>query len=297
MSGPKTIRKPTLLDLFLLITTMATWGLAFVAMKIVVPETGPYWLTAYRSLLGCLFVLPIALWIGFSWPKDWGTWSKILLISALMFSLPVVLISAAVEHLDAGVASLLMGTGPFLAILSGHFVAKDEKMTFAKVVAVVLGMAGILTIVGPEAVGNLGSANFYAQLTLIAASACYVTAGYTIRRIQMPFLPLTALCLLFGSMMMVPVSLILSGAPPISLTQNSLLWMLFLGVIASGLAFIVRFYLIQNIGYSMFALGVNMIPVFGVLMGALVLGEVITLKVALALAFVMSGIFIARWGS
>ena len=59
-----TIRRATPLDLSLMVGTMIIWALAFIGMKVAVPETGPYWLSAYRALLGLIVVLPLALWSG-----------------------------------------------------------------------------------------------------------------------------------------------------------------------------------------------------------------------------------------
>lgn len=69
---------------------------------------------------------------------------------------------------------------------------------------------------------------------------------------------------------------------------------MFTGLAGTGFGFLSRYYLIQNIGYSIFSIGINMIPVFGVIAGALILGEVIEWTTALALVLVVGGLFIAR---
>ncbi|MEM8839815.1 MAG: DMT family transporter [Pseudomonadota bacterium] len=291
------IRKPTFVDLSMLIASMTTWGLAFVAMKIVVPDLGPYWVSALRSGLGFLLVFPFALWIGLRWPNGRDQWLKVVLVAICMFIVPATVIAWGLQTLDAGVAALLMGTGPFMALFAGHFFTTDERFTLPKLIAVCFGFSGIALIVGPTAFADFGSDDLFAKSVLICCAAFFVTGGYTIRRINLPSLSLTAICLMVATIVLVPFSLAVSGPVNLDLRPDVILWLLFLGAIASGLAFVVRFFLIQRIGYAMFSIGVNLIPVSGVILGALILGEVVTLPIMLALMLVVGGLFIARLGA
>ncbi|MEO1066325.1 MAG: DMT family transporter [Pseudomonadota bacterium] len=291
------IRKATPVDLTLLIVTMAFWGLAVVAMKIVAPETGPFWLTVGRAALGLVVVLPIALMRGLHWPRGLKEWRLVIAISLLVFSIPITLIGWATLTIDAGVATLLMGGSPFFAVIVGHFVTSDEPLTPTKFIGVLMGFCGILSIIGVDVVLSVGTANLLSQLAILGGSMCYVTSGFLVRRSSMPPLSLSCWTLFLSTALLVPVSYVMSGPVPTDLNPNTLIWLLFAGLVATGLAFISRFHLIQTIGYSMFAIGVNFIPVFGVLFGALILGEVITPRIALALALVMGGLFIARMGT
>ena len=73
-----TIRRATPLDLTLMIGTMIVWALAFIGMKVAVPETGPYWLSTYRALLGLIVVLPLALWTGLKLPLGQQQWLSLI---------------------------------------------------------------------------------------------------------------------------------------------------------------------------------------------------------------------------
>lgn len=290
------IRRATSIDLTLLIIVMAIWGMAFVAMKVVVPETGPFWLAAGRTGFGFLVVLPFLLWAGLKLPKGGMQWAYLAVVVILNTTLPIILISWAQLTLSASVAALLMGAGPFFALFFGHFTTSDERFTWMRLFAVLIGFLGIASVVGFDTFQELGSDQSLAEGALILAAFMYVVAGFTVRRIDLPPISLAAWSLAFGTLLLVPTSLIVSGPLPIHISSEALLWLAFVGVFGTGLGFMLRYHLINKIGYSMFSIGVNLIPVFGVIFGALILSETITLRVGFALALIVGGLFVARLG-
>jgi len=290
------IRRATLLDLALMIIAMAIWGMAFVAMKIVVPETGPFWLAAGRTGFGLIAIAPLLFVSGLQLPKDARQWAYVGVLVVLNTTLPVTLIAWAELTLNAGVAALLLGAGPFFALFIGHFSTTDERFTLPRLIAVLMGFAGIVSVVGLDTFYALNSEKLLAEAALILAALMYVIAGFTVRRIHLPPLSLASISLFWGTMLMIPVSLAFSGPLPTHISHAALGWLGFAGALGTGLAFALRFYLIKKIGYSMFAIGVNLIPVFGVMFGALILDEAITPRIGLALGLIVGGLFIARLG-
>ena len=147
--------------------TALVWASAFIAIKVVVPETGALWLATWRVLIGFLVLLPYALYRGFIWPTGSKVWWLIAITALFNVVIPFFLISWAEQTIDAGVASLLMGTGPFLALIGSHFSTTDDRITLPKALAVVLGFAGVMTIVGVDAVSGLGGDTLLSQLAAI----------------------------------------------------------------------------------------------------------------------------------
>ncbi|MCC2112655.1 MAG: DMT family transporter [Hyphomicrobiales bacterium] len=280
----------------MLVVLAAIWGSAFLAIKVAVPEFGPAWLVTVRVTLGFLVLLPWALWRGIIWPNSGRQWLLVATIALLNVIAPFFLISWAELTIDAGVASLLMGTGPFLALIGSHFTTTDDRLNIWKLIAVVFGFAGVLTVIGVDAVQGLGS-NLIAQGAALAGSICYVVSGVLIRKVDgippMRFatiiLGISSLALLIGTSATVPLP-----ALPGSEAIFAVVW---LGLLPTGSGYFLRYYLIRNVGYSFFALGLNLIPVFGVGLAALVLGEPISAAVAIALALVVVGLGLARYGA
>ncbi|MCR9134717.1 MAG: DMT family transporter [Alphaproteobacteria bacterium] len=289
----QTIKHATLTDIALIALTALLWASSFVAIKVAVPETGPFWLAAIRVLIGFIVLLPYAIYRGFMLPRGQTMWLLVLGMSVLNVVFPFLLISWAELTIDAGVASLLMGTGPFFALLGSHLFTTDDRLTVPKLVGVLCGFSGVLVIVGVDAIEGLGS-NLAAQSACVGGALCYIAAGLLIRRIDIPPGRLACLALGISGIVLVALAAWQDGAPPLDLTPEASMSLVYLGLLPTGFAYMLRFYLIRKIGYSTFSIGLNLIPVFGVLLSLILLGEPLTLKVTVALVLVVCGLFIAR---
>ena len=246
------------------------------------------------NLIGFLVLLPYALYRGFIWPTGSKVWWLIAITALFNVVIPFFLISWAEQTIDAGVASLLMGTGPFLALIGSHFSTTDDRITLPKALAVVLGFAGVMTIVGVDAVSGLGGDTLLSQLAAIGGAMSYVIAGLLIRKIDIPPIRLGCLVLGLGTIFLLGLALIVDGAPSMSLTPIALGSLIYLGLIPTSLGQILRFTLIKKVGYAAFSLSLNLIPALGGGMGALLLGEVITIRTFIALMLVLAGLFASR---
>lgn len=288
------IRRATPIDIALLIAVAIIWASAFIAIKIAVPETGPLWLAAIRVSIGAIILAPYALWKGMHLPKGSRQWRLIIVMSLLNVVIPFFLISWAELTIDAGVTSLLMGTGPFLALLGSHMFTTDDRITGPKLIAVLLGFSGMLVLVGWDALTQVGAHHTLAQLAALGGCICYVIAGLIIRRIELEASSLAVLALSIGTLVLVPLALLFNGAPNLALSNDAITALLWLGIVPTGIAYILRFYLIRSVGYTTFSLSVNMIPVFGVVLGFLILNEAIKPQIVIALVLVIAGLFVAR---
>ncbi|MEN0000326.1 MAG: DMT family transporter [Pseudomonadota bacterium] len=290
-----TIRQASGTDLTLLLSIAVIWASAFVAIKVAVPDVGPLWLAAIRVCIGCLAVLPFALRAGIELPQTRTVWVLVIVMSLLNVVIPFFLIAWAELTIDAGVASLLMGVGPILALISGHFFTQDDRINRWKLVAVLFGFAGVLVLVGGDALKQLGGRNTIAQLAALGGAVCYVIAGTLIRKIPIGSVRLAFLALAIGSAILLPVAFLVDGLPATP-GMPALTALIYLGVVPTGIAYVLRFHLINAVGYSTFALSVNMIPIFGVLLGALLLAERPSPQTGIALVLVLVGLFFARMG-
>ena len=164
----------------LLLMLAMIWGSAFLVIKVVVPDTGPLWLATIRVVIAFIVLLPFALVKGLVWPAGTRQWGLICLIMLLNVVIPFFLISWAEQYIDAGVASLLMGIGPFMAIIGSHFTTVDDRLSRAKAYGAMIGFSGILVLVGWDAIQGLGD-NLLGQGAAMLGAACYVTSSLLIR--------------------------------------------------------------------------------------------------------------------
>jgi drug/metabolite transporter (DMT)-like permease len=295
-SVTQSIRTPTRLDLGLMVVTSMIWASGFIAIRIAVPETGPVWLAAIRVGIGFLVLLPYAIWRGMVWPAGRGQWALILGMALLNVVVPFILVAWAGKTIEAGVLALLMGTGPFLALIGSHLMTDDDRLTPRKLVSVLLGFSGILVLVGPSIFAGLAGGPLMAKLAALAASVCYVMAGLLIRRITMPPVRLACLALAIGTAALVPLAIIIDGLPAQIFSAPALGALIYLGLFPTGIAYIVRFTLIRAIGYSRFSLSINLVPVFGVALGVIILDEPLSITLIAALALVLAGLFVSGGG-
>jgi len=291
------IRKPTFLDIVLLVLLAVVWASAFLAIKVAVREVGPIWLVAVRVAIGFLAIMPWVFWKGVVLPSGRDQWLLTLLITVFSLIAPFFLISWAELTIDAGVASLLMGMGPFLAMILSHLTTDDDRMNLSKVLAVFFGFAGVVTVIGPSAFGGLGS-HFAAQAAALGGSLCYAIAGIFFRRIKdIPPTRFSGLILGISSLGLIPYAFS-TGQPDWSTVSNeALISLVYLGIVPTALGYILRYHLIRTIGQSYFALGLNLVPIFGIALGALFLGEEVTMSLVIALILVITGLTFARHGA
>jgi len=288
------IRKPTLTDMALIVSLGFIWGTSFLAIKFAVREFAPTSVAAIRIWIAFVMLFGVMLWKGQRFSLNPKFWGAILFVGIFNTSMPFFLISWAEQTVDSGIAALLMGTSPLLAMVGSHFTTNDDHLSAPKLIAVALGMTGVLLVVGVEAVTGLGR-NLIAQLAIFSASLCYVASGMFVRRFtHVSVESFTAAILLVGALSLTPWlahSAMQAGGIA---TAKPLLALLYLGLVPTGLAYLIRFYLIRSVGYSYTVLGIYIIPVVGVLLGNLVLGEPLETTTLLALALIISGIVYAR---
>ena len=294
---PSTITRAGSVDIALLVAVALTWASAFIAMNIAVPETGPLWLATVRVLIGAAVLAPFALWRGIALPRGLRAWMLVSVMAVLNIVVPFFLISWGQLTIDAGMAAVLMGVGPLMALAGSHVFTHDDKINASKLAAVGLGFSGVVVLVGLSVLGNLGGTFLLAQLATLGAGLCYATSGLIIRRIDLPPVGLAFIALVIGAIILLPLALLVDGMPTRAPGPTAWIALVYLGAFPTGLAYVLRFHLIRKIGYSIFALSVYMIPAFGVLLGFLILGEPVTPKLGIALALILAGLYFAQRGS
>lgn len=100
--------------------------------------------------------------------------------------------------------------------------------------------------------------------------------------------------LLIGALFLSTSAFLVEGIPDPQLSQSTLLAILFLGIVPTGIGYLIRFYLVNTIGVSIFALGMNLVPIFGISLGIIILDEPFRIDVMIALSLILVALLIAR---
>lgn len=286
--------EPSLSDYALLLALSAVWGSSFMFIKIAVESAPAISVTAARVTIGGLLLLAAAWHAGQSLPRDARTWVMIVLAALFGNALPFTLISWGEERIDSGLAAILMAVMPLVTLVLAHFFTGDERITVRKAIGVLLGLVGLVVLIGPSTLAGLGS-DLVRQVAVASAAACYaVNALITKRLLGLPRRALAAAVVMASAGMLIPASIIIDRPWTLDPSARSIMAVVMLGVVQTAVATMMMFALIRRQGASFFSQLNFVVPLFGVMYGAMLLGERPSANAYAALAVILAGIAIAR---
>lgn len=281
-------------DYALLFTLAGIWGSSFLFIKLAVDTIPAASMTALRLIVAALLLLAVARHAGQRLPRGFRLWGLILLAALFGNALPFTLISWGEERIDSGLAAILIAIMPLATILLAHLLTDDEKLNSRKGLGVALGFTGLVILIGPEKLTQLGE-NTLRQLAVVGAAMCYgVNAVVTKSLVGQPRRALAAALMLAAAAMLVPASLLLDRPWTLAASGQSLLAAAVLGAVHTAVGTLMLFAIIGRQGASFFSQINFLVPVFGVFWGVVLLAERPPTDAYWALALILAGIAIAR---
>lgn len=283
-------------NLLLLITLAALWGPSFLFIKVAVEEIPPLTLVLGRVAVGTAFLLIVLLSQGRRLPTDRRLWRHLAVVAMLHNALPWVLLSWGEQYIDSALASILNGTTPLFTIILAHFLVAGDRMTVPKMLGVLLGFAGLFLLILPSLSGG-AQASTWGLLAVTAAAAVYgVAMIYSRNHLRgLPPLVAPASQLLLATGYMLPVALLVDRPWTLDRPSTVALGSLFLlGILGTGLAFIVYYRLLETANPTYISMVTYVIPVFGVILGVLVLGEQLTWYALAGFALILLGVMVVN---
>jgi drug/metabolite transporter (DMT)-like permease len=250
------------------------WSSSFLWIKIGVQEIGPMALVAFRMSFGAITAAAIGVYQKVEWPRDWKTWSIFAVLGPTSLAIPIFLISWGEQTIDSAVAAILNATVPLFTIFIAHFLLQDDKMTAQKVLGLLVGFAGTVVLLSEDLLASARS-SVIGQAAVILASLFYAGSAVYARKLTqhvqstvrgaMPLITAAIFMWAVGPLTEKPFEF-----PSLPLTWIALLW---LGILGSGLAVIMLWYLIHEIGPTRTSLVTYLFPVGGVILGVIFLNE------------------------
>ena len=273
----------------------AIWGSSFMWIKIAVQEVGPITLVAFRALFGLLFGVVVIVFQRAALPRTFKSWLPLLIVGLTNVAIPFFLISWGEQSIDSAVASILDATVPLFTILTAHFLLHDDKMTVPEVLGLLVGFAGIVVLMSKDI--GASSSSLLGQLAVIVASMFYAGSAVYVRKTteDMPGILRSAGPLVSATGTMWLGTFLFEN--PVQIPQLGITWvaLLFLGVIGSGLAFVLAYYLIHEIGPTRTTMVTYLFPLGGVTLGVTVLHEQLTWQVIAGAILIIASLAIANW--
>lgn len=277
------------------LTLGAIWSSSFLWIELSLREVEPITLVAFRTFFGFLFGLVVILIQRLPLPRTSREWMPLVVLGFTNVAIPFFLISWGQKSIDSGVASILDATVPLFTILVAHFMLHDDKMTVPKVLGLLVGFAGVVVLMSKD-IGE-SSSSLLGQLAVILACVFYAASTIIIRKFteNTPAILRSLVPLASASLVMWPTAFLLESPiklPSLSITWFALLW---LGVLGSGLAFLMSFYLIHEIGPTRSTMITYLFPLGGVTLGTIFLNEPLTWQVVTGALLIISSLAIANW--
>jgi drug/metabolite transporter (DMT)-like permease len=286
--------RPNRADYLLLLLLAAVWGSSFLFIKLAVATVPPITVAAGRIAVGATALVLLALARGARWPTNRADWLKLIAMGVVGNIVPFSLINWGETHIDSGIAAILMTTVPLATIVMAHFLATDEPLRPPNILAVLFGMAGVVVLVGPSALGGLGG-QVLGQLAVVLAATGYAANGIIARRLShLSPNVIGAGALLSAAVLGLPASLAIDQPWQSAPSMTSLAAMIVLGLVNTAGGYLLLFRLIERTGAGFASFNNFLVPLFGVLWGALLLGEAPAAAAYLALAIILAGLAIPR---
>lgn len=282
------MNSPTLRDYAELVLLSAIWGSSFLFLRVSAPVLGPVFLIEMRVLSALLFLLPICIMLG-KHHEVLTNWRLIFLVSLTNMTIPFCLLAYASLSIGAGFASVLNSTVPFFAAIIA-FVFWSQRMTMTSVSGLIVGFLGVVVLVFDPSSDSPVASNGQAIFAGIAAAMFYGTAvNITAFKLQgISGLSITVGSLTFASICLAPFALY--SAPEVMPSVSIWASVIALGVMCTGVAYLMFYKLIARIGSHRAITSTFMIPLFSIVWGTLFLGEKITLYMIVGCALVLFGV-------
>ena len=282
----------------LLILLSAIWGSSFFAIKISVESLDPVSVASGR-----LIIAAVVLYIYFRIKKlrfnpDLKTIFIIIGIGLLGNFLPFFLISWSEQFIQSNTTGLLMSVGPIFALILSHFMTQDQKFSYNKLFAILIGLTGVLFILGFDSLMGLLSNNYsliVPKLTVILAVLGYVISSifaYNLKKINI--ITLTTFVTISAALISIPFMLFAEFQNPSTISNKSLTALIYLGLFPTAIAFLIRFHLISKAGPVYLSYVSYLIPIFAIFWGFIFLGENISTNSLVGLFFILIGIYLGQ---
>jgi len=256
-----------------LVALAAIWGGAFIFLRVVAPVLGPAWTTELRVLLGGLVLLVWFRFTGFD-PGLRRHARTYLMLGGVNIALPFTLFAFASMHAPGSLLSIVNSTAPIFG-LAWSAAFGDERITGRKAFGMALGFAGVALIAQPSGI-DAGPHFGWAIAAVLGACCSYGSTGVLVKRFAGNAAPrgMAAGNQLAAALLVLPLVPLLP--PPGVPTPLIVVNLLGLALLASGVAFVLYFRLIADVGATRALTVTYLIPLFGVLWGWLFLGEAVT---------------------
>lgn len=257
----------------LILLLSVLWGGSFFFVEVALRDLSPLSVVTARVGFGAVALLMFVRLRGETMPTAWRDWMLFLVMGGLNNVIPFTLIAWAQTTIPSGLAAILNATTPLFTVILAHVLTTDERMTAGRLTGVLVGLAGVAVLIGPQALHGFDIRDL-AQLAVLGGAASYALAGLYGRRLKGYSSPVAAAGMLTGAtLFLAPLTLLLERPFGWDVTMQSGLAILGLGLLSTALAYLIYFRVLAAAGATNLLLVTFLIPVTALTLGIFFLGE------------------------
>lgn len=269
----------------------ALWGGSFLFLRITAPVLGPFVVTATRTFLGCLILGCYLLCIK-QRLNETPPWGKMITLALVSCGIPLALIAFAEQSLTASLGAILNSTTALYSLVLSIFLLQ-QTYSFKQYLGFIIGIIGVVVLLGwqpsamtPTVIGGI--------IAMLLGTLCYALGGiFTVASFKgYPALVLAFWQQTISCLSLLPFALIYhpKHLPP----TEVILALTCLGLFSTGVAFLLYFNIIKNMGISKAVTVAYIIPIFGMLWGTIFLHEHLSIVNILGTAIILIGIYLTN---
>ena len=277
----------------MLIGLSVLWGGSFFFTGIALTELPPLTFVVLRVGIAALILNMVLPFAGLRLPGGCAVWAAFLGMGLLNNVVPFSLIVWGQTHIASGFAAILNATTPLFTVIVAHRLTTDERMTGNRFSGVLVGLAGVATMVGPAAFAGF-DASLLAQVAILGAALSYACAGVFGRRFKrmgIPPLAVAAGQLTAAALLVLPAALVIDRPWTLRVPGPFVLAaILGTATLSTALAYVLYFRILASAGATNLSLVTFLVPVSAILLGALVLGERLEPRHYLGMALIGCGL-------
>ena len=287
------MREAKPIDLFLLMLLGLIWGSSFFNIKIATYSYDPFTLALIRVIFASIPLFLLCKYHNIKIEAFSKNWKPYALIGLCNIAIPFTLIAIGTAKINSYLAAMLMSTTPMSGSILAHFFTKNEKITFLKSIGILIGFLGILFLFFDKIIIN--ESNYIYVLITILGSTFYSIGGILTLKLRTKGNEnVTTSTTLWSVIFLFPLSMIFESPWESTPSMQSTLSLLYLGIVATGLAWLIRFRILTVNGLVFQTQVAYLIPIFGVLFGYFLMDEIITWRVLISLIIIILGIYIVK---
>jgi drug/metabolite transporter (DMT)-like permease len=277
------------------------FGTTIVAARFGVGQFHPVTYLGLRAVLaslsyGAVYVLSPRRRV---WPKDPQLWRHAAVLGVFGTAVPMTCYIYALQHLSSGMASILITTGPAVAIVLAHFFLDDERLTVLKGIGVMLALGGAISMAlrGESGLADVGRANPWGYGLVIVA--LLIGNGMTIyaRKFMRRFdaFDVASIRMLVTALVVMPFAVLFTGIDLEAIDVPGALTLVYAALAGNFGGMYLAYRNVTRFGVTITAMTDYVIPVVASLAGVLVLGEQITVGMIVGMALIVLGIALINW--